>query len=234
VLGTRDLDIHVALGHGRSYGLSSRVLFRSLPPILESGIWPALDCTAESEFAPRRPTYAVLTDLGNDIGYGVRPETLLGWTEECIHRLRAMDAQIVLTSLPRGRLRRLHDWEIQLTRRLMFPSCGLQPGLLRERIAQVDAGLETLAKRHGLGWFEASAEWYGFDPMHVRRRSRAEYWHGMLAGFGNIRETQAKPGSWFETLRLLARPPNRRWLFGVERNAEQLGWSSGGSRLYLY
>ena len=58
------LDILAAAGHGRSYGRSSRVLWRTLPGILSCGLWEDL---------ARRPpasTAALLTDVGNDILYG--------------------------------------------------------------------------------------------------------------------------------------------------------------------
>ena len=67
------LDILAALGHGRGYGLESRVLGRRLPPILECGLWEALD---------RRPpceTAALLTDIGNDLVLGAEPEQLIEW-----------------------------------------------------------------------------------------------------------------------------------------------------------
>ena len=38
----RPLEVFVALGHGRSYGRSTRMLGRQLPGILECGLWPEL------------------------------------------------------------------------------------------------------------------------------------------------------------------------------------------------
>src|SRR5262249_14377181 len=75
------LEVFGALGHGRSYGKRSHVLFRGLPGILESGLWPQL------EAQPRLPGRALLTDVGNDILYHVPVDTILAWVAECVARL---------------------------------------------------------------------------------------------------------------------------------------------------
>ena len=55
-----DVEVFAALGLGRSYGMESRVLARTLPGILDSGLWAAL------AGLPPLPTRAVVTDVGND------------------------------------------------------------------------------------------------------------------------------------------------------------------------
>lgn len=70
----------IAAGHGRSYGLYSRVLFRSLPGITQCGLWDKL------RTGPTLPTFALLTDLGNDIAYGVSTGELIGWVRWCVER----------------------------------------------------------------------------------------------------------------------------------------------------
>ncbi len=226
ILGVGRLEVFAALGHGRSYGSSSRVLFRGLPAIRSCGLWSSLNR------AEAMPTYALLTDVGNDIGYGARPATLLAWAEQSVERLQALGAQIVLTSLPRGRLKNLRDWEIRLTRRIMFPSSTLSPEEARERISAVDSGLEDLARRSGVAWVETRPEWYGIDPMHVRRAYRPACWHHVLslwrkeaAGRGAV--PGPCKGGWWEGCRLLAQAPERRWLFGVEQYREQDGRQIG-------
>ncbi len=230
VLGTDALEVHAALGHGRSYGLPSRVLFRSLPAIKSCGLWSALE-----ELSPL-PTYAVVSDLGNDIAYGVEPATLLSWAEVCLRRLRQVGARVVLSSLPRGRLRELRDWEIHLVRHLLFPSSNLSPAEARRRIGDVDAGLEALASREGLAWVETEPSCYRLDPMHVRRRSRPGYWRRLFLPLGDGENPVEDPcrGSYWGGWRLLARAPERRWLFGLERYRRQSGYPFGAMRIYFY
>ena len=90
------LDVHAALGHGRSYGRRSTVLIRSLPGVLESGLWPALEAPAQGASVA---LHALLTDVGNDIVYGHDPDTIAGWIDTCIGRLAGLGARIVMTRL---------------------------------------------------------------------------------------------------------------------------------------
>src|SRR3990172_7889601 len=72
------LEILAALGHGRSYGMNSSVLGRVLPGIVPCGLWPAL------ALLPQAPTFALVTDIGNDLGYGVSAGQIMHWVETCL------------------------------------------------------------------------------------------------------------------------------------------------------
>ena len=43
-----DVEVLAALGHGRSYGAPSRIVFRTLPSILKSGLWDELESATSS------------------------------------------------------------------------------------------------------------------------------------------------------------------------------------------
>src|SRR5579872_6971938 len=57
------LDVLGAFGHGRSYAMRMGILWHELPGIRECGMWPVL------EARPPAPTFALLTDVGNDLLY---------------------------------------------------------------------------------------------------------------------------------------------------------------------
>ena len=65
-------EYFIAMGHGRSYGARSRVMGRGLPGITECGLWGALG-------DDHSPTYALLTDVGNDVAYGASVDTITGF-----------------------------------------------------------------------------------------------------------------------------------------------------------
>src|SRR5262245_30643476 len=96
-----DVEILAALGHGRSYGAHSQVVFRRLPGILESGLW------SELEARPLMTSRGLVTDVGNDIAYGYSAEQTLEWVEEAVRRLSRVTSDIVLTDMPLTSLRRL-------------------------------------------------------------------------------------------------------------------------------
>jgi len=96
------LEIWGVHGHGRSFGIWSKVLGRSLPGITESRFWETF---APTENGP--PPRALLTDIGNDILYGQETTRILEWVETCIERLQRWDTRIVMTRLPLASLEKL-------------------------------------------------------------------------------------------------------------------------------
>src|SRR5262245_404522 len=73
-----DTEVVAALGHGRSYGMASRLLVRTLPGILQSGLWHQL------EVLPAAPTRALVTDVGNDVLYGMSADRIVTWVDEAV------------------------------------------------------------------------------------------------------------------------------------------------------
>jgi hypothetical protein len=221
------LEVFAALGHGRSYGLRSAFLGRSLPSVLECGLWDAL---AKRDPAPTR---ALLTDVGNDILYGAPAARILEWVETSLRRLRPLCQEVVVAGLPLQSIRRLPTWRFLLFRSLLFPRCRLSTAQVLEESQTVDAGLRESAERYGARYFPLPPEWYGFDPIHIMPRFWPTAWQEILG----CPEENASPsaGPFREWLRLYRLPPERQWLFGREQVRPQQGASlRGGGRLWLY
>jgi hypothetical protein len=230
------VQILAAHGHGRSFGKTSRVGFRSLPGIRESGLWQALrDLRAGGETPP---LYAVLTDIGNDLVFGVTPERLAGWLVECLTQLRSLDARITIGRLPLDSLSRLGRWRFNATRTLFFPGTGLTYERMHEYAPQLDELVMQAAIAHSSQTFIPRSEWYGFDPIHIRRRHRAAAWGEILGSWLETQATQATqataPGLG-DSYRYWSRRPATRTMFGIPRTAPQPGWKwPDGSALWLF
>ena len=206
------MEVVAALGLGRSYGMESRVLARTLPGILDSGLWKAL---AER---PPRPTRALVTDVGNDILYGAAPERILDWVEQAVERLAVFTDDIVVAGLPMDSIRRLSPAKFLAFRTLLFPRAGLTLGQAKGAAERIAEGLRALAERRGARFVALRPEWYGFDPVHFRPGRWGVAWREILG------EDAAVPrASLAESLRLHALAPERQWLFGVERVRPQRG-----------
>jgi hypothetical protein len=175
----RPLDLLGAFGHGRSYGLRVPVLGRELPGIVECGLWRAL------ERRPPAPTAALVTDVGNDILYDVPVPEIAGWVEVCLDRLLSSGARIVLTSLPLRSITRLSPARYLLARRILFPGCQLPYGEALARALDLDQRLRTLAAKRGIRVAEQRPEWYGFDPIHIRRWWGPRAWREILSGWSD-------------------------------------------------
>ncbi len=220
------VEVVAALGHGRSYGADSRFLARMLPGILACGLWRRLDD------APRVPTRALVTDVGNDILYGFPPPQVLGWVGEAIARLQRWTDDVVLTDLPLASIRRLSRAKFLVFRSVLVPSCRLSLEEVLERAEQVNAGLADLAATRRVRLCRLDPAWYGFDPIHIRPARWPSAWQEIL---GTDPPVDVDHGSRVEALHLYRMRPERQWLFGVEQVTPQPGAAlpAGGS-VWLY
>lgn len=219
------VELLAALGHGRSYGAHSSVLFRRLPGILESGLWRQL------ESSPLVPTRALVTDVGNDILYGFSAEQILAWVDEAVARLSRFTKDIVLTDLPLASIRGLSRAKFLVFRSILVPACRLS---LDEAVAtseRVDAGLGELAAARGVRLFHLEPSWYGVDPIHIRPSRWRPAWQAILGSPG-VANGQASRA---EALRLYLMRAEHQWLLGVEQLTPQRGTSlRSGARVWLY
>jgi len=222
------VEVLTACGHGRSYGAWSRFLFvRRLPGIAGCGLWPALE-----ERPPLR-TLALLTDVGNDLVYGVPVERIASWIEICLDRLAFHRCEIVITLLPLQRLERLSPGQVRLATALLFPGRKPSwPGLL-EQARELDQRLRQMGQARGARLVEPAADWYGLDPIHLRRSLRREAWDRVVSGWPEDSET---PGGLLKDLpRIPLFGAAELSLFGIAlRSAQPALRLADGTTLALY
>ncbi len=228
----RPLELWAAFGHGRSYCADSRVLFRGLPGIDQCGLWDDLDRSAKAEPSP---TLALLTDIGNDLLYGSAPAAVSRRVESCLARLEAHGAEIVVTRLPLASVARLSAWRYHATRTLFFPRTKTGWPDMLERARELDEHVAALAGRFAARLVELPLAWYGFDPIHIRRRRRHEAWRTIFSGWasfgGNGALPRLGPG---DAIRLRTARPLERRLFGRAQRAAQPAFSWNGISIRLY
>lgn len=225
------IEYFLTCGHGRSYGLESSVLGRRLPGIAPCEMWPALAAR------PALPTVAVLTDVGNDLLYGAPVERIAGWVEECVSRLRERHARVAIAGLPLGALSTLPRWRFALLSRLFFPLHAVRFDTLRADAMQLDATLRAIAARYDAGWIAPRAEWYGFDPIHIRRSVSAGVWEKFFSAAGAPLEARdsASRATFRQWCYLKRLRPLRRRLWGIEQlQSQPAGALEDGSRIWLY
>jgi len=219
------VEVLGALGHGRSYGIRSSLAFRTLPSILESGLW------TELESRPQMATRGLVTDVGNDILYGFSAEQTLAWVEQAVDRLRQVTHDIVLTDLPLASIRRLSSAQFLAFRSILVPSCRLSLAQVLDTAERVNEGLAELSAARGTRFFPLDPAWYGFDPIHIRPSVWRPAWQQILGAHQTSKSGTSKS----EGLRLYLMRPQRRWLFGVEQFAPQSGVAlARGGRVWLY
>ncbi len=226
------VEILMAHGHGRSYGMASRVLHRRLPGIVRCGIWPQLE-----SMSPAR-TSALLTDVGNDLLYGVGPDTILKWVGQCLERLaRGSDPspELILTRLPVASILRMSSLRYHATRFCFFPGGGPDWKSMRRMVEELDGGLAELGNRHGAQVVTPPSDWYGLDPIHIRRAVRPSAWQHILSHWPEAVSTRVSKLPLREEIELWRLRPERRWLAGrLQRTPQPVSGIEDGAPLYLF
>lgn len=228
----RPLSLFGAFGHGRSYCRWSRVLFRGLPGIEQCGLWDDLD-RANAGGSSR--TLALVTDVGNDLIYGSYPEAISQRIERCLTNLASHQSEIVVTRLPLASVERISALRFYATKALFFPRTpGTWPALI-DRARELDQRLTEIAARFAARLIDQPLEWYGFDPIHIRRSRRAHAWHTVFSGWPSFDSATANnrlPLS--HALRLHLAPPAERRLFGRHHRRAQPALHLGDVSIRLY
>ncbi|MEM7227878.1 MAG: hypothetical protein AAF432_03595 [Planctomycetota bacterium] len=209
------IDLHVAIGHGRSYIGASTVAFRTLPGIVESDLWATLASPAEL------PTVALLTDVGTDIMFGASAEAILRTVDTCVARLRAVNATVVITNLATERLSQVNRRQFRAAKTVFFPC---HPTTFEQAHAAIDAvaeGLPDIARAHDATLIAPQGAWFGLDPIHITRRAIPVAWRTMLGPWNPLCEAppvRTSLGRW-----LTVRPARaHRWsIAGIARQTEQ-------------
>jgi hypothetical protein len=178
------------------------------------------------------PTRCLVTDVGNDILYGFSADQTLAWVAEALARLRRTTTDIIVTGLPLASIRRLSRSRFLLFRSILVPACRLSLAQVLERAERVDEGLGELALSNGAKFFPLNPDWYGFDPIHIRPSLWLSAWQEIL---GTKSPTGSVGLSRWEGVGLYFKPPERQWLFGVERLRPQANVElDSGGRVSLY
>jgi hypothetical protein len=160
------LEVLVACGNGRSYGIESRFLFvRRLPGIVRCRLWEALAAR------PPLPTFALVADIGNDVLYEQTPERIVAWVDTCLERLAAHGARPVLAISSLPVIERVGRARYLILRTLFYPGRTLPHQVAIERSYELDHRLRELAAAHAVPLLEPEPSWYRVDPIHLRRRA---------------------------------------------------------------
>jgi hypothetical protein len=227
---TGPLEIMAAMGRGRSYGQDSTLLGRKISGIFPCALWQDL------QTRPPMPTAALVTDIGNDLLYGVEADELLNWVAGCLDQLSAFDTTTVITQLPTANVEQLSEARFQFFRRLFFPQCTLTRDKVRDLATYVNARLVAIGEARNSSVIPVSPAWYGFDPIHLKRRARQRAWPKLLATWRVLDQPlmDAHASVWTSAY-LSCLAPHDHTIFGMRRRcAQPSGRLADGSTIALY
>lgn len=214
------IEFMVAAGHGRSLGLSTQVIVRRLPSILDCGIWDALSQRKEL------PTYALVTDMGNDLPYEIKVNQLLSWYEELLSRLSELNANIVFAAPPIDSISLLEPWKFRLLLRILFPQSKLKFNDAIQNARDFAFESKKISNFFSAQIFEPALHWYGFDPIHIRRSCLAKAWKNYTQFWQNPGVEHAAHRRKNRTIPAWRFRPETMKFFGAIQQIRQPCWES--------
>lgn len=222
------VDLFVAAGHGRGYGVATRVAWRRLPSILASGLWRALD--REGVTAPA----ALVTDVGNELLYGLGVTAVATAVRDAVERLRDRGGRVVITGLPLASIAGVGPARYRLMRTVYVPGCLLSLASIQDASRWLDDELRAIAADTGSTLLEQPGDWYGFDAIHLKRSrlgdlcQRASDAWGLPAASGGTRAT------FVDWAALGSKSAEVRSLAGRTRFTRQPVVARTGLRVWMY
>jgi hypothetical protein len=151
----------IASGPGRAYCTSGGLLNVSYPPIYVSDIFEVARDKSESGYR----VVALVTDIGNDIMYGVSIEKILETIQQVFSRLQSINAEIFYTTLPGAFEKRNHPIRFCILRSLLFPRSTVTYDEATAGIIKVNRFLKESTGKYG-HLIPDMNRYLGFDKIH--------------------------------------------------------------------
>lgn len=163
------ISTSIASGPGRAYCVSGGIFGLNYPPLKSSAI---INLGREKNSSYRQ-TIALISDIGNDIMYGVPIQTLIEELEKSIRNLSNFCAHIFIVPIPCKKIEGLSDWQINFLKKILFPKCKLTPKKIINSIQTANQFLSELSNPKTtllkpmddcIGWDRAH---YDISKMHI-------------------------------------------------------------------
>jgi hypothetical protein len=182
-LAPQPMEVLAALGPGRGYGSWGGLLNISYPPIAESPLFEKARRKAEGGSR----VVALVTDIGNDLLYGVEADSLIATVQNVFDRLVAMNAQVYVTTLPVYFERDVSPMVYYPIRTMLYPQSRVSCEQAMEGVRRVNAFLKELSDKR-IQVMPAMDPYLGWDHVHFGLVKAGEVWNQvsrtMLAGLG--------------------------------------------------
>jgi len=170
-LHPRPVEVMIAVGPGRAYQASGGLFNVVYPPIQSSPLFKAAREKSETGYR----LLALVTDLGNDIMYGVPVEELIETVQQMFVRLQAMNAEIFVTTLPVAFERRAGAIRFKILRTLLFPGSRVSYEEATAAVIEVNRFLRESA--HGsVHRIPGMDSYLGLDGIHYSLFSAHRAW----------------------------------------------------------
>lgn len=171
-LKPRQVSFRSALGPGRGYCSDGGFLNVTYPPIKSCQLFSELPDPAEGS-----RNVALVTDLGNDIMYGVHPDSLIEEIKTIHQKLLAGNADMLITPIPSTLVQQLTPFVFKFLKGIFFPRSGVTRLEALSAIKQINAFVEggvgervTVIRglENFMGWDRIHYDFFRLDRVWTR------------------------------------------------------------------
>jgi len=172
-----------AFGPGRGYGAWGGLLNISYPPIVESPLFEKARRKAEKGSR----VVALVTDIGNDLLYGLDADGLIAVVQTVFDRLAAVNARVYATTLPVFFEQEVPPMIYYPIRTLLYPKSRVTREQAVDGVRRVNAYLKKIPDDR-VQVLPPMDAYLGWDHVHFGLARAGEVWNQvgqtMLAGLG--------------------------------------------------
>jgi hypothetical protein len=186
-LHPRSVEVLIASGPGRAYYASGGLLNASYPPIHTSDIFEVAHSKSESGYQ----VIALVTDIGNDIMYGVPAEQVIETIQQVFENLQSMNAEIFHTTLPIAfEKKKVHPVWFYILRSVLLPFSKVSYDEATMGITKVNRFLKEYRYGHLISDMN---RYLGFDEIHYGWLCAHSAWsHVAKAMLGTVGVTMSR------------------------------------------
>jgi hypothetical protein len=159
----------IASGPGRAYCVTGGIFLVNYHPLKNS---PAINLGRYKSLEFYQ-TVALISDIGNDIMYGVPVQKIIRDLDKLIHELSHFCSHVFVIPIPCKKIEQLSNWKINLLKKLLFPKSQLSPENIISSVHAINHFLSQLQNPRvtvletmddSIGWDHVH---YGIFKMHT-------------------------------------------------------------------
>jgi len=155
------VEILHALGPGRGYSAEGGIFNITYPPIGSSGILES----AKRRKEKARKVIALITDIGNDIMYGVPAPEITACLGTLLQKLNALEAEVFIHPIPLDFSKDVSERQFRILRSIFYPHSRIDYLKAKEAVALVNGFLRDRAGGR-IHLLPSAKDFCGVDKIH--------------------------------------------------------------------
>ena len=150
-----------AMGPGRGYVSRGGILNATYSPILDSGIFEAI----QRKRIKNQQIVTLITDIGNDVMYDASPEKIIGGLEYLYNLLDEFEANIFITSISVDLENDVSELYFRILRKLYFPKSPVTYSQASNNIKAINQFILQSSNQR-ISVINDMKSFYGIDKIH--------------------------------------------------------------------